>query len=223
MPSALRQVPQNARGVCDLLTVSGPQHAFFSALQPGTHVIAHTGPTNKKLRCHLPLTGVKGSRLRVGGDTREQAEGTCYVFDDSFEHEAWHDGDSTRCLDAPWLETALQRLDAPTVLPGLNCDMRMRAPPARCLVPDVAVVCRIVLIFDVWHPDFSDEEVKFLSYLQKSQMKEEVSCQSLSKCARIRPHACMRQHGLAQHRASAAARHRALMRASMRQRQRLPR
>lgn len=100
----------NARGVRDLLTVSGPQHAFFSALQPGTHVIAHTGPTNKKLRCHLPLTGVKGSRLRVGGDTREQAEGTCYVFDDSFEHEAWHDGDSTRCPEAPTLETALQRL-----------------------------------------------------------------------------------------------------------------
>ena len=99
--------------------------------------------------------------------------------------------------------------------------MRMRAPPARCLVPEVAALCRIVLIFDVWHPDFSDEEVKFLSYLQKSQMKEEVSCQSLSKCARLRQHVCMRQHDLAQHRTSAAARHRALMHASMRQRLRL--
>ena len=28
-----------------------------------------------------------------------------------------------------------------------------------------------MLIFDIWHPDFSDEEIKFLSYLQKSQMK----------------------------------------------------
>ncbi|EKX52170.1 hypothetical protein GUITHDRAFT_102072 [Guillardia theta CCMP2712] len=103
------------------------KHAFFSALNPGTHVIAHTGPTNKKLRCHLPVTGVEGSRLRVADEVREQEEGVCYVFDDSFEHEAWHDGTSTR----------------------------------------------IVLIFDVWHPDFSDEEVKFLGYLQKSQMKEE--------------------------------------------------
>ena len=82
---------------------------------------------------------------------------------------------------------------------------------------------RAVLLFDVWHPDFSDEEVKFLSYLQKSQMKEEVSCQSLSKCARLRQHVCMRQHDLAQHRTSAAARHHALMHASMRQRLRLPR
>ena len=84
-------------------------------------------------------------------------------------------------------------------------------------------MCRIVLIFDVWHPDFSDEEVKFLSYLQKSQMKEEVSCQSLSQCARLRQHVCMRQHDLAQHRTSAAARHRALMHASMCQRLLLPR
>ena len=110
-----------------LLTCRQYRHAFFSALQPGTHVIAHTGPTNKKLRCHMPVLGVQGSRLRVGDDTREQEEGKCYVFDDSFEHEAWHSGGSTR----------------------------------------------IVLIFDVWHPDFSDEEIKFLSYLQKSQMKEE--------------------------------------------------
>lgn len=108
---------------CALIERVAPRqykHAFFSALQPGTHVIAHTGPTNKKLRCHMPVLGVEGSRLRVGDDTREQEEGKCYVFDDSFEHEAWHDGASTR----------------------------------------------IVLIFDVWHPDFSDEEIKFLSYLQ---------------------------------------------------------
>ncbi|CAM9402185.1 unnamed protein product, partial [Phaeothamnion confervicola] len=30
-------------------------HAFFSALAPGTHITKHWGPTNKKLRLHLPL------------------------------------------------------------------------------------------------------------------------------------------------------------------------
>lgn len=30
---------------------------------------------------------------------------------------------------------------------------------------------RVVLIFDLWHPDFSAEEVKFLNYLQKSKLK----------------------------------------------------
>ena len=30
-------------------------HAFFSALTPGAHVLDHNGPTNRKLRLHLPL------------------------------------------------------------------------------------------------------------------------------------------------------------------------
>ena len=31
------------------------RHSFFSALAPNTHVYKHHGPTNKKLRCHIPL------------------------------------------------------------------------------------------------------------------------------------------------------------------------
>ena len=31
------------------------KHAFFSAMGGGTHITKHTGPTNKKLRVHLPL------------------------------------------------------------------------------------------------------------------------------------------------------------------------
>jgi hypothetical protein len=67
-------------------------HAFFSALSPGTHITRHHGPTNKKLRLHLPLSGVEGSRLRVGAETRAIVAQQPFVFDDSFEHEAWHDG-----------------------------------------------------------------------------------------------------------------------------------
>ena len=73
-------------------------HAFFSALTTHSHIMPHYGPTNKKLRFHLPLIGVKGSRMRVGNETREQEEGKAYVFDDSFEHEAWHDGEETRLI-----------------------------------------------------------------------------------------------------------------------------
>jgi hypothetical protein len=105
------------------------EHAFFSALSPGTHIIKHNGPTNKKLRIHLPLAGVRGSRLRVGGDVHEAVRGRALVFDDSFEHEAWHDGPETR----------------------------------------------LVLVFDVWHPDFSDDEVRFLNFLQKNKMRAEMA------------------------------------------------
>jgi len=113
-------------------------HAFFSALTPGTHILAHHGPTNKKLRVHLPLIGASGSELRVADTILRGEEGKCMVFDDSFEHEAWHKGDSTR----------------------------------------------IVLVFDVWHPDLSDKEVQFLSFLQRSRMRAEMAAEKAARDAR---------------------------------------
>jgi len=47
-------------------------HAFFSALTTHSHIVKHYGPTNKKLRFHLPLMGVSGSRMRVGEEIRAQ-------------------------------------------------------------------------------------------------------------------------------------------------------
>ena len=90
----------------------------------------HHGPTNKKLRCHLPLRvpnsatrgqDVLGSGpsppcwLRVGDVTVAVQEGVAIVFDDSFEHEAANNHD---------------------------------------------IEPRVVLVVDFWHPDFSDGEVK---------------------------------------------------------------
>ena len=31
-----------------------------------------------------------------------------------------------------------------------------------------------MLVFDVWHPDLSDREVQFLSFLQRARMKAEM-------------------------------------------------
>jgi aspartate beta-hydroxylase len=63
----------------------------------------------------------------VGDRIEVFEEGKAQVFDDSFEHEAWHDGSSTR----------------------------------------------INLIVDFWHPDLSDAEVKFLSFIQRAKMRTE--------------------------------------------------
>jgi aspartate beta-hydroxylase len=69
-------------------------HAFFSALAPSTHVKKHHGPTNKKLRCHLPLVVPNGNcALRAGDKIINIQEGKCFIFDDSFEHEAWNNDD----------------------------------------------------------------------------------------------------------------------------------
>ncbi len=103
------------------------EHAFFSAVNPHTHILPHFGPTNKKLRLHFALVGTSGTRLRARDEVGVFEEGRARVFDDSFDHEAWHDGDTTR----------------------------------------------INLIVDFWHPDLSNEEVKFMSYIQRAKIRAE--------------------------------------------------
>ena len=102
-------------------------HAFFSAVVPGTHIMKHHGPTNKKLRLHIPLLSVEGSKMRVADEIKEMEAGKAYVFDDSFEHEVWHEGPATR----------------------------------------------IILIVDFWHPDLTDEEIKFFRVLMNSKLRME--------------------------------------------------
>lgn len=64
---------------------------YFSRMQRGTHIAAHRGPTNMRLRLHLGIQVPRGDcGIRVGGETRGWQEGKCLVFDDHFEHEAWN-------------------------------------------------------------------------------------------------------------------------------------
>lgn len=72
--------------------------AKFSVMHPGTHVWAHVGPTNCRLRSHLGLVVPAKVRIRVANETREWKEGKMLMFDDSFEHEVWHEGDSLRLV-----------------------------------------------------------------------------------------------------------------------------
>lgn len=72
--------------------------ALISILRPGTHIPPHHGMLNTRLICHIPLVVPPGCRLRVGGETRDVVEGQAMIFDDSFEHEAWNDGDAVRAV-----------------------------------------------------------------------------------------------------------------------------
>jgi len=65
----------------------------FSVMEAGTHVHAHSGPTNCRLRAHLGLQVPAGSssRLRVADRNLTWREGAMFVFDDSFDHEVWHE------------------------------------------------------------------------------------------------------------------------------------
>ena len=70
----------------------------FSALEPHTHIPPHTGSTNVRLLCHLPLILPGPARFRVGGEERVWRMGEAWVFDDTIEHEAWNDADALRAI-----------------------------------------------------------------------------------------------------------------------------
>jgi aspartyl/asparaginyl beta-hydroxylase (cupin superfamily) len=71
---------------------------MFSVLLPHTRIPPHTGVTNTRLVCHLPLIVPDRCRFRVGNETRDVVKGKAWVFDDSIEHEAWNDSDETRII-----------------------------------------------------------------------------------------------------------------------------
>jgi aspartate beta-hydroxylase len=71
---------------------------MFSLLAPRTHIPPHTGVSNTRLVCHLPLVVPPHCRFRVGATTREWRIGEAFVFDDTIEHEAWNDSDQLRVV-----------------------------------------------------------------------------------------------------------------------------
>lgn len=72
--------------------------AMFSVLAPQTHIPAHTGVSNTRLLCHLPLVVPPGCSFRVGSSFREWKLGEAFVFDDTIEHEAWNKSDHQRIV-----------------------------------------------------------------------------------------------------------------------------
>lgn len=93
--------PRTAAILDSLPLVRIREHApeiCFSLLTPGTHILPHRGVTNTRLVTHLPLIVPEDCAIVVGGEKREWREGKCFTFDDTFEHEAWNRGASTRVV-----------------------------------------------------------------------------------------------------------------------------
>lgn len=101
-------IPENARHcpvTMDLLgTVPQPAvagigpNSMFSLLAPNTSIPPHTGVTNTRLLCHLPMIVPEGCWFRVGDETRLWERGKAWVFDDSVEHEAVNPTDRLRVI-----------------------------------------------------------------------------------------------------------------------------
>lgn len=71
---------------------------MFSVLEAGTHILPHRGVTNTRVVCHLPLVVPGNCALVVGGQKHVWREGEAVAFDDTYEHEAWNRGASTRVV-----------------------------------------------------------------------------------------------------------------------------
>lgn len=96
-----RQCPMTTEVIEKLPMVRTPgqsPEAFFSILNPNTHIPPHVGLANYKLTVHLPLIVPEGCRIRVGDETRTWTAGRCLILDDSFQHEAWNDSDELRAV-----------------------------------------------------------------------------------------------------------------------------
>ncbi len=93
--------PRTAAIIDALPLVRIREHApeiCFSVLTPGTHILPHRGVTNTRVVTHFPLVVPENCALVVGGEKREWREGECFTFDDTYEHEAWNRGPSTRVV-----------------------------------------------------------------------------------------------------------------------------
>lgn len=97
----LARCPETMRVLEELPLFDAPGRAptvFFSILKPRTHLPAHTGVSNVRSICHLPLIVPDGCGFRVGGEAREWRVGEAFVFDDTIDHEAWNDSDHPRAV-----------------------------------------------------------------------------------------------------------------------------
>ncbi|MDP9649638.1 aspartyl/asparaginyl beta-hydroxylase domain-containing protein [Paraburkholderia caledonica] len=98
---------------------------MLSRVAPNTHIVAHCGETNDRLRLHLGLAVPPEALMRVGPETVRWEVGKCIVFDDSFEHEVWNLGSEERIVlivDVPHPDASVR----PPSTPGAASALRRR-------------------------------------------------------------------------------------------------
>ena len=99
--AACARAPRTAEAIAALPLSDLPGRTptvFFSLLQPGAHLPAHTGVSNVRSIVHLPLIVPPGCSFRVGGEERDWRAGEAWVFDDTIEHEAWNRSNQMRAI-----------------------------------------------------------------------------------------------------------------------------
>jgi ornithine lipid ester-linked acyl 2-hydroxylase len=94
----IRRCPVTAAAIAD---IPGLNSAFFSILDPDTHIPRHRGVTKAILTAHLGLivpVGRDSCRMQLADQTLHWEEGQTLIFDDTFHHEVWNDSDELRAV-----------------------------------------------------------------------------------------------------------------------------
>ncbi len=98
-------LPHENRALCPktcaaLESIPGLNQAFFSILDPGKSIPAHTGPTRSYIRYHLGLRvpKVNPPKIRVKDQWYTWKEGESVLFDDSWDHEIINNATEVRAV-----------------------------------------------------------------------------------------------------------------------------
>lgn len=73
---------------------------FFSNMEPGKHIPAHNGNNHGVIRAQLgiDIQEPETTGLRVEDKINQLKNGELFIFDDTFEHEAWNNGKGSRVV-----------------------------------------------------------------------------------------------------------------------------
>ncbi len=103
--NAMGEKPETNRARCPTTSalldkVPGLMQAFFSILEGGKSIPAHTGPYRGYIRYHLGLVVPKENppSIRIKDQHYTWQEGQSVLFDDSWEHEVSNKSDSDRVV-----------------------------------------------------------------------------------------------------------------------------
>jgi aspartyl/asparaginyl beta-hydroxylase (cupin superfamily) len=92
-----RDLKETARVLAQLEPSLLVQHeSFFSVLSPGAALRPHCDATNAKLSVHLGVLIPERCGIKVGGIAKRWVEGETYLFDETWEHEAWNHDQTPR-------------------------------------------------------------------------------------------------------------------------------
>lgn len=90
----LKECPRTAEAIREIPLNRG--HICYAAIEPGSGLDPHVGPTNTSVTAHLGLANCDGARLFIADQVLDYREGEVIVFDDTFLHWVEHKGTQTR-------------------------------------------------------------------------------------------------------------------------------